>query len=214
MFNPKTEHFFICGITGSGKTTFATSIYEKLDTLCVFVNTNEERIPERKSQIIVWDVDEVIKAINLDARKICLNPKETREIASADIERLCNVLFHIGSQINKERREITVFSHLFIDEVQEYSSLHRPNANIDRIWKRGRRYGIVGVAISQRPADVSHTILTQCKYHVIFRLGQYEVPYFQRYRIPIEDHEEWLKRKYHFTIFDGADVSRFYPIKV
>ena len=214
MFDPKANHWFMCGITGSGKTTFGASIFEKVDTLAIFINTSEERIPERKSQIVVYSVDELLRAISLDARKICFNPHEDRDISVSDVEQICKVMLSLGRQIHKNKRFIAVFGHIFIDEIHEFSSLHRPNVNIDRIWKRGRRYGIIGIGISQRPADVSHTILTQCRYHVIFRLGQYEIPYFERYKIPIEDHKEWLKQNYHFCIFDGEEVKRYYPIKL
>jgi len=213
-FNPKAHHFFIGGITGSGKTTFGSSIFEKVDTLAIFINTSEERIPEQKSQIVVTSVDDLCKAIEMDARKICFNPREAGDVSVSDVEEISRIMLKMGRQIHKKRRFIAVFGHLFIDEVHEFSELHRANKTIDRIWKRGRRYGIIGVAMSQRPADVSHTILTQCRYHVIFRLGTYEIPYFARYKIPIEDHEEWLKKDYHFCIFDGEEVKRFYPIKI
>jgi len=208
--NPKKYHLFICGITGSGKTTLATKIYENLDTICIFINTNEERIPERASQIIIYDSNEFIEAIELNATKICLNPREFKEIETSEIERITKILMTMG----RERKKEGIFAHIFIDEVQEYSSLHKPNINIDRIWKRGRRYGIIGCAISQRPADVSHTILTQSQFHVIFKLGTYETPYFERYKIPIEEHKEWLKKPYHIIVFDGVEVKRYYPIKL
>ena len=209
-FNPREKRVFTCGQTGKGKTTFASQIYKKLDTLCIFVNTNEERIPERASQTVVYSVDDIAKAINLGGRKICLNPKGENEIEPKEIARICSMLMRIGRKMKKQM----IFSHVFVDEVQEYSSLHRPYSTIDRIWKRGRRYGVVGHAISQRPADVSHTILTQSEYHVIFRLGTYEIPYFKRYGIPIEEHEEWLKKEYHFIVFDGIDTKRFYPVRI
>jgi len=201
-------------MTGSGKTTFASKEYEELSLLCVFINTNLEVIPEQASQVIVHSPDEVIEAINSGYRKICYNPKSDKEISPEEIDEIRRILFNIGIKINAKRRKPLVVAVLFIDEIQEYSSLHRPHAGIDRLWKRGRRHGVIGVAISQRPADVSHTILTQCQHHVIFKLGTYEMPYFERYHIPIEDHIEWLDKDYHFVIFDGQTVKRYYPIEI
>ena len=66
--------------------------------------------------------------------------------------------------------------------------------------------------MSQRPADVSHTILTQSKDHVIFYIGSYDHPYFKKYKIPIEDYvateeeakqgiKKHLDHKYNFVIW-------------
>ena len=79
-------------------------------------------------------------------------------------------------------------------------------------------YGIRAVGISQRPADVSHTILTQSLYHVIFYIGDYDHPYFRKYNIPIEPQlevtdeypEGFLEfRSYRFVIWDGTTMTRY-----
>lgn len=212
-YNPE-KHNFICGMTGGGKTTFASKVYEELPTLCVFINTNLERIPEQKSDIIVNDVDQVIEAINEGYTKICFNPKANKDIEAEEIDEIRQVLMNMGLTANRAKSKPIVIAHLFIDEIQDYSSLHKPHKGIDRLWKRGRRYGVTGIAISQRPADVSHTILTQSAYHVIFKLGTYEIPYFQKYKIPIDEHIEWLKQDYHFVVWDGTEIERFRPIEI
>ena len=43
--------------------------------------------------------------------------------------------------------------------------------NFERIAKEGRKYGISLVAISQRPSDVSKTILSQCNNFLVLRLS-------------------------------------------
>ena len=42
--------------------------------------------------------------------------------------------------------------------------------NFERIAKEGRKYGVSILAVSQRPADVSKTILSQCNNFVVLRL--------------------------------------------
>lgn len=208
------ERFFVCGITGSGKTTFCTKVYDNLDTLCIYINTSDEVLPEQHSDAIVNTPDQIAYAINKKCKKICLSPQREKDITEKDIEQIRDILFAMGQKINEKRREPLIWCHIFIDEVHEYSSVHRKNVKIDSIWKRGRRYGIIGVAISQRPSDVSHTILTQSRTHIIFEVSPYEVPYFSHYRIPIEEHQEWVEQKYHFLVFDGARVKRAKPIKI
>lgn len=211
------ERWFTCGITRSGKTFFNVSIYEKLDTFCIYINTNAEVAPENASDIIVHSIDELIYVTNnmekIRAKKICYSPTINRGITEKDIETITHILFVLGGQINKKRKEPIIWCHIFIDEVHEYSSVHRKNKIIDSLWKRGARYGIIAVGISQRPSDVSHTILTQSQNHVIFKVSPYEVPYFEHYHIPIEEFEEHIKKDYHFVVFDGYEVKEAYPIQ-
>lgn len=42
--------------------------------------------------------------------------------------------------------------------------------NFERIAKEGRKYGVSILAVSQRPADVSKTILSQCSNFIVLRL--------------------------------------------
>ena len=87
---------------------------------------------------------------------------------------------------------------------------------IARVWKRGRRYGIVGIAISQRPADVSHTVLTQSRTHYIFFMGIYEKGYFSAYGIPVFDEEymEWIKQDYHYLKYEDGRIEKYDPIEI
>ena len=210
--------FFICGIRGSGKTTFAVSIYKKLDTLCIFINTNDEVAVESASDVVVHSVDDLIYILNnideLRTKKVCYSPTTNKDITPKDMEMITHILFRVGAEINKKRKEPIIWCHIFVDEIHEFSDVRKKNRLIDNLWKRGRRYGIVAVAISQRPADVSHTILTQCANHVIFKVSPYEVPYFTHYHIPIEEFEDWIKKDYHFVVFDGYSIKEAYPINL
>lgn len=42
--------------------------------------------------------------------------------------------------------------------------------NFERIAKEGRKYGVSILPVSQRPADVSKTILSQCNNFIVLRL--------------------------------------------
>ena len=208
------ERIFICGATGSGKTTLASKLYEQETTLCVFINTNFEYIPEGYSQAVVSDVETLVEAINEGYTKICFNPTSEKDITVSEVVYIKRVLFNLGKSINEKRKKPKIVAHLFIDEVQDYSSKYKQNREIDSIWKKGRRFGVIGIAMSQRPADVSHTILTQSKYHVIFRLGTYEYEYFGRYHIPVEEFKEHISKDYHFIVWDGYSIEEYDPIEI
>lgn len=225
------QHISVVGITGSGKTTFAKWLYNNTSGLRVFYNTQLEAGIENDSDALVYDIAGFRRAFNEEIdiegkkvrkfHKICFNPDEDEDRALMELRQLILILFRLGYGINKNSEKPTVWCHLFIDEIHEYSSQLQKNKVVDRVWKRGRRYGIVGIAVSQRPAEVSHSILANCSTHVIFKTGQYELPYYQRYHIPIfsrregeESKEElWLKKKYHFLVFYDGELTEYPPIE-
>lgn len=220
------RHTAVVGITRSGKTYFADWMFRNVSGLAVYYNTQLEVKIEQSSDVWVDNFNDFRKAYNKGYRKICFNPNEDEEVALEELILLIDTLFSMGRAINKNAVETpSPFVHLFIDEAHEYSPKQSPNPKIDRVFKRGLRWGIVGVAISQRPAEVSHGILANCDNHVIFRCGDYEMPYFQRYKIPISkgkgESDEgasasylWLKQKYHFVVYSEGEIEMYPPIEV
>lgn len=215
------KHIAIVGITGSGKTTFARWMYKNTTGLSVFFNTQLEAGIEKISDALCFDTGGFRKAFNEKTNgerkyhKICFNPDEDEDKALIQLQELIKILFRLGYQINKDAESPRVWCHLFIDEIHEYSSQLQKDKIVDRVWKRGRRYGIVGIAISQRPAEVSHSILANCPTHVIFKTGQYELPYYQRYHIPIFtdiEAQKHLQKKYCFIVFYDGKIEKYPPI--
>jgi len=212
------KHVAIVGITGSGKTIYATKLFTEQPTLCIFINTNSEVYPEHKCQVVIHDLEGFYKAWNeFSAHKIVYSPTENEDITQKDVEDLIKLLFAIGKTINAKKQEPTIWCHLFIDEIQEYSAKMKRSTVIDRVFKRGRRYGIVGIAISQRPAEISHTILVNCSSHVIFMVSEYETEYFRNYGIPITEDSEawnWIQKRYHYVIFKEGKIEKHEPIRM
>jgi uncharacterized protein len=87
---------------------------------------------------------------------------------------LARLIFSIQQWIEETNRHPIA---LFCDEAHLYITA-RPNNgmeekgvyNFERIAKEGRKYGISLVVISQRPSDVSKTILSQCGNFIAMRL--------------------------------------------
>ena len=76
---------------------------------------------------------------------------------------------------------MTESSYLFDDNpaTQDLTGLHAGNAgaadlraldSFERIAKEGRKYGISLLVVSQRPSDVSRTVLSQCNNFIALRL--------------------------------------------
>jgi len=62
-------------------------------------------------------------------------------------------------------------AHLYLPRVTETNPLELAAVeNIERIAKEGRKYGVGLMVISQRPSDVSETILSQCNNIISLRL--------------------------------------------
>ena len=196
------KHVFITGITDSGKTTFAAKYYESNDGLNIFFNVQEEYAVEEVSDVIVTNQEELEEAIEEGYKHICYNPELAgMDIQVEDIGTVIRMLFAIGTYAKrKEKGRPEIWCTVYIDEVQEFGE-KQGHPIIHRLWKRGKGYGIRAVGISQRPADVSHTILTQSQDHVIFYVGGYEHPYFRNYHIPIEEHISHLEKDCNFVIW-------------
>lgn len=62
-------------------------------------------------------------------------------------------------------------AHLYLPIKDEADAVQKQALyNFERIAKEGRKYGVSILAVSQRPADVSKTILSQCSNFVVLRL--------------------------------------------
>jgi DNA helicase HerA-like ATPase len=78
-------------------------------------------------------------------------------------------------RVNKERHPIAVFAdeaHIYLNERDTSSEAARHSA--ERIAKEGRKYGVSLTVISQRPREVSSTILSQCNSFLCLRISNPE----------------------------------------
>lgn len=74
---------------------------------------------------------------------------------------------------SKERHPVAIFcdeAHLYLPVNAGDNMEERGVKSFERIAKEGRKYGVSLVVISQRPADVSKTILSQCGNFIAMRL--------------------------------------------
>ena len=129
--------------------------YEWLSILlCRLIGTNDE-----KKGIKIIDFSEV--------------PSDVLPIVTGIIARL---LFEV--QIWMDEKERTPFAilcdeaHLYLPIKEDADNIQKQALwNFERIAKEGRKYGISLVVISQRPSDVSKTILSQCNNFLVLRLS-------------------------------------------
>lgn len=88
-------------------------------------------------------------------------------------------------RVNKERHPIAIFAdeaHIYLNERDSASEAACHAA--ERIAKEGRKYGVSLTVISQRPREVSSTILSQCNSFLCLRISNPEDQSYVRSLLP------------------------------
>ena len=65
--------------------------------------------------------------------------------------------------------------HIFLEEAHRYVQNDKDNYLIgynifERVAKEGRKYGLIFNLISQRPVEISETVISQCSNFIIFKM--------------------------------------------
>ena len=88
---------------------------------------------------------------------------------------LARLLYDVQFWMDPEKRTpVTIIcdeAHLYLPVKEDADSVQKQALyNFERIAKEGRKYGVSILPVSQRPADVSKTILSQCNNFIVLRL--------------------------------------------
>lgn len=91
---------------------------------------------------------------------------------------VARLVFSVQQWTEKEQRHPVALlcdeAHLYIPERHETGVLEAGLRSFERIAKEGRKYGVGLTVISQRPAEVNRTVLSQCNNFVAMRLTNAE----------------------------------------
>ena len=204
------KHCLVIGATGTGKTWWMSKVANRYLHRFIFVNPNLEEVVERICAVHYSEPSEVLTGLLDGETKIEFIPDEDTATALAQLQELRLGLFEIAAEINVASG--TWWLNFILDEAQTYA-WKGSREDTDVFATRGRRYGIRSWFLTQRPQNVSSTIINNAQNQIIFRTGPYETPYFKGYRIPIEGEGDWLKKKYHYILYDGFVVYRCNPVK-
>lgn len=99
-------------------------------------------------------------------------PSDVLPVVAGTFARL---LYEVQFWMNPEKRTpftmVCDEAHLYLPVKEDADSVQRQAlASFERIAKEGRKYGVSILAVSQRPSDVSRTILSQCNNFMVLRL--------------------------------------------
>lgn len=99
-------------------------------------------------------------------------PSDILPIVTGTLARLLyNIQFWMEPSMRIPFTIICDEAHLYLPIKDEADVVQKQALyNFERIAKEGRKYGVSILAVSQRPADVSKTILSQCNNFVVLRL--------------------------------------------
>lgn len=204
------KHVLVIGATGTGKTWWMSKVANRYLHRFIFVNPNLEEVVESICTAHYYEPSEVLDGLLNGEIRIEFIPPEDTKTALEQLEELRVGLFEIASQI--EVTSGTWWLNFILDEAQTYA-WKGSREDVDVFARRGRRYGIRSWFLTQRPQNISSTIINNVQNQVIFRTGPYETPYFKSYKIPIEEEMPWLMKPYHYILYDGFVTQRCNPIK-
>lgn len=99
-------------------------------------------------------------------------PSDVLPVVTGTLARLLyNIQFWMEPSMRTPFTLICDEAHLYLPIKDEADAMQKQALyNFERIAKEGRKYGVSILAVSQRPSDVSKTILSQCNNFVVLRL--------------------------------------------
>ena len=122
-------------------------------------------------------VDEFVTSLIIKnkqkAQVININMEDVDDVhAKVTVKIISRILFQY---VKREKKRASMPIHIFLEEAHRYvqndSDTFLIGYNIfDRIAKEGRKYGILLNIISQRPVDISDTVISQCSNFLIFKM--------------------------------------------
>ncbi len=110
---------------------------------------------------------------NKKAQVININLEDIDDTQAKIIVKIVARIFFDFCKTRKQRA--TIPFHLFLEEAHRYvqkdADVFLIGYNIfDRIAKEGRKYGVLLNIISQRPVEISETVIAQCSNFLIFKM--------------------------------------------
>jgi DNA helicase HerA-like ATPase len=135
--------------------------------------------PPKETQDYGWLADQVGRLLRSDGEQRGIKVIDFSEVPSDILPVVAGVLartlYDVQFWMAEEDRTPLAFvcdeAHLYLPAVEDTDAIERRAlASFERIAKEGRKYGVALFVVSQRPSDVSRTILSQCNNFLAMRL--------------------------------------------
>jgi DNA helicase HerA-like ATPase len=135
--------------------------------------------PPKETQDYGWLADQVGRLLRSDGEQRGIKVIDFSEVPSDILPVVAGVLartlYDVQFWMTEADRTPLAFvcdeAHLYLPAVEDTDAIERRAlASFERIAKEGRKYGVALFVVSQRPSDVSRTILSQCNNFLAMRL--------------------------------------------
>lgn len=192
------KHSYVCGLTQNGKTEFVINRLRKTPKPVLFFNPQHIKTP-----FMIADgrhsMGQIIRALKA-GEKIDYRPSLDDETTALELKALINKLFESGFTKQKN----VIFA---IDECHISTRIYPAKAALVKMATRGLTFGLHGIFITQRPAEVPYTLFVQSDQKFIFRLGM-DGEYFTRKKIDYNNISQMIEKggQYSYVVHDGYSV--------
>lgn len=201
LIQENNNHIFISGQTRSGKTFFACRALGKLSCGVIFINLQDEKLPDN---FVIAKAEEIttkqmIKLLKAGA-KIDLRIPFNEKLASEVIYHIFNTCLQAG--FTEER-------HIYIAVDECHLLKGRGLEKAKEAATRGLKRGVRCIFITQRPALCDKTLYTQSAEQFIFFIAPSEKEYLKNKGLNYDEclaHWEHLG-KYSYIYYDGFKLE-------
>jgi hypothetical protein len=204
MYSFGNGHTTVIGMTQNGKTYTVNRILKNQKRGVLFFNTQLEDL---KGYIKVDKTTSftVIKSLLKKGHKLNYYPSSRLSTQGQELIFLVSQIFENGN-FSKEN-----YIYMVVDEVHLFKK--KALESVCRIATGGIRFGVHGIFLSQRPANIDNTLMTQSTEMLIFFCSM-ESQYFKNYCIPIEDILQRIEKngKYSFCSYDFVNIKEYNKI--
>lgn len=198
------RHTTVIGITQSGKTYAVKKTLANTTKAVLFINTNYQELPNSFIKVTANDSISTIKKALSMGRKINYIPQLDSDTREIELSKLIDMLYDMG--MNK--KEV----YLVVDEVHLFGKM--ATKKMVQVATTGLSYKIYAIWVSQRPANIDNTLMTQSDKFIIFKTNM-EVGYFKNYGIPAEEIKERLEKggQYSYCIWkDSMELTGAFKV--
>ncbi len=159
--NPKrpNKNTFLCGMSGTGKSNVGRTLVKrwKIPRVIAWDPDNDHLVKHR-----VYSMPDFIEYLKLNGKKAAFSVAFSGKASPETFERFCGAVFAVLDG-NKETVVIG-------EELADVTNPGKAKPRLGELLRRGRKFGMVFLGVSQKPQEVSSTVYDQCKYFYVGRL--------------------------------------------